>query len=80
MKEKSKLFFTAMLQVSLVAFNVKCITKDLIWLMLISSFFLSYTWAINSKKIAFGEQSDRLVYALGAMCGTGIGYLMAKIF
>lgn len=76
----TKLFLTALLQVSLVSMNVVFISKDHFILMLITGFGISLTWSYNVKKIAIGSTADRIVYALGAMVGTGIGYYIAKQF
>lgn len=79
MKTQIEIFFTAMLQVTLVALNVICISKSYIFFMLGTSFFLSLTWTFNVKKIAFGTIWDRVIYASGAMCGTGLGFLLSKL-
>lgn len=72
-----KLFLTAFTQVTLVAMNVKFIAKDHIILMLITGFLISLVWTFNIKRIALGDNSHRLVYAFGAMAGTGFGYYFA---
>lgn len=76
-KSKSGLFFTAMLQVSFVSMNTVFVARGYIWAMLIAGFMISLIWTLNVKKVAFGGWTDRIVYATGAMAGTGIGYLIA---
>ena len=76
---KLEIFATAMLQVTLVALNVICISKGYILFMLCTSFFLSLTWTFNVKKVAFGGLWDRIIYASGAMCGTGAGFVLSKL-
>lgn len=78
-KTRIELFFTGMLQVTLVALNVICISKGWIIPMLVTSFGLSLTWTFNVKKVAFGNFLERVIYAGGAMCGTGLGYFLSLI-
>ncbi len=73
------IFFTAMLQVTLVAMNTIFISHGLIIPMLVTGFGISLVWTLNVKKIAFGTWTDRIVYASGAMVGTGIGYFIATL-
>lgn len=72
------LFLTAMLQVSLVSMNVVFISRGSIIPMLMTGFAISLVWTLNVKKAAFGRWRERIIYASGAMCGTGIGYLITK--
>lgn len=74
---KWELFCTAMLQVTFVAMNVVFIAMGYIVLMLLTGFMISLVWTLNVKKIAFSGWSDRVTYAVGAMCGTGVGYLIS---
>lgn len=75
---KGQLFTTAFLQVTFVAMNTVFITSGEIGLMLLAGFMISWFWTGNTKKIAFGDKIDRIVYATGAMMGTGVGYLIAN--
>lgn len=77
MKNKISLFLTALLQVTFVAMNVTFISEKKILPMLITGFLISLIWTFNVKKVAFGTNWDRVIYAVGAMCGTGIGYLIS---
>lgn len=73
-----KLFFTALLQVSLVAMNVIFISNGKIIPMCITAFGISFFWTLNVKSVAFGGWGERITYATGAMVGTLIGSYLAK--
>jgi len=73
------LFFTAWLQVFLVALNTWQVANGK-WIgALVVGFCISLVWTLNIKRIAFAGWADRLVYSTGAMCGTGTGILAATI-
>lgn len=74
-----KLFFTGFIQVLLVVFNTYCISKDFIPGIVVCSFGISYFWSHNVKKVAFGTEKHRIIYASGALCGGMLGYLLGKI-
>lgn len=78
-KTDLNLFFSALLQVSLVAMNVSFISKGYIFLMLLTGAGISFFWTFNIKRVAFGGWRDRLIYTSGAMAGTGLGYWIAKV-
>lgn len=73
-----RLFFSALFQVALVAMNVVFISKGYFWLLLLTGGGISLFWTFNIKKVAFGGWKDRLTYTFGAMCGTGLGYLISN--
>lgn len=77
-KAKWVLFLTGMLQVTFVAMNVTFIAQKQIIPMLLTGFMISLIWTINVKRIAIGNWLDRLTYANGAMCGTGLGYFISQ--
>jgi hypothetical protein len=72
------LFVTALMQVSMVAMNVVFISGGNIPLMLITGFGISFLWTYNVKKIAFSTLKERVIYSLGALTGTYIGWVVAK--
>jgi hypothetical protein len=74
---KYALFLTALLQVTFVAMNVIFISGHYIIPMLVTGFLISLVWTLNVKKVAFGGWTDRIVYSTGALCGTGIGYVLS---
>jgi len=78
LKRRISLFFTALLQVTMVAMNVTFISKGYIGMMLITGFLISLFWTFNVKQVAFGKWIDRIIYSFGAMCGTGMGFGLAK--
>lgn len=73
-----KLFITAFIQVALVSMNVVFISKGYIIPMVLTGFGISFTWTFNVKKIAFGNNIDRIIYAFGAASGTLAGYFLAN--
>jgi hypothetical protein len=72
-----RLFLTAVCQVTFVSMNVIFISKAMIIPMLLTGFMISFMWTLNVKKVAFGDWWDRVIYATGAMIGTGLGYLIS---
>ncbi len=80
MKEQIKLFITGFIQVFLTAMNIVFITNKSITPLIITGFLISFVWTINVKKIAFGTNVDRVIYALGASIGTLCGYLSANYY
>lgn len=78
MRDKIKLFLTAFFQVTFVAISQVAISKDVLWLLIIAGFMISYIWTMNVKRVAFGNHRDRLIYATGAMFGTITGYFLSN--
>lgn len=72
---KIRLFFTAFLQVYFVCLNIIFITSKIIIYIFISSFCINILWTFNIKKVAFGDNIDRLVYAIGAAIGSISGVI-----
>lgn len=77
-KTKGGLFLTALLQVTLVAMNIVFISGHFIIPMLVTGFLISLVWTLNVKKVAFGTWVDNITYAMGAMAGTGLGYVFSN--
>lgn len=73
------LFFTAWLQVFLVALNTWQIANGKLAGALVVGFGISLAWTFNIKRVAFGNWQERLVYSLGAMLGTASGLGLAQI-
>lgn len=73
-----KLFLSAFVQVFLVALNTFLIAKGIIWAVFIVGFLISYVWSRNVKKIAIGGEKERLLYSLGAGCGSLAGLLIGQ--
>lgn len=77
--ERLKLFWSGYLQVFLVVLNTYFIAKDLLVGIVICSFGISYFWSHNVKRVAFGKETDRIIYAFGAMAGGVAGYFLGKL-
>lgn len=67
------LFSTGFSQVYFVAVNTYFIANEMYLGVLIAAFMISLIWSFNVKKVAFGSTIDRVVYALGATCGSLVG-------
>jgi hypothetical protein len=72
---KISTFLYAWAQVALICFNTYQIANQRVYGALIVGFLISLVWTFNVKRVAFGDASDRLIYSLGAMVGTGSGLL-----
>jgi len=72
-----KLFFRAVLQVTLVALNTYQVANGHYIGAIIVGFLISLVWTFNVKSAAFGSIIDKLIYATGAAVGTGIGLLFS---
>jgi hypothetical protein len=77
-KNNLKLFFVALIQVMLVSMNVIFISKGYVLLLILTGFGISFSWSYNVKRIAIGNNKERIVYSLGAALGTLIGYYLAN--
>lgn len=75
-----KLFLSGFIQVFLVVINTYFISKDYVPGIVVCSFGISYFWSHNVKKVAFGKERERIIYAAGAMTGGIAGYLIGKLF
>ena len=74
-----RLFFTGFLQVFLVVLNTYFISKDSVLGLTICGFGISFIWSHNVRKVAFGNQMDRIIYSIGAMIGSVAGFHLGKI-
>ena len=73
------LFATGFSQVFLVVLNTRFIAKEFLLGIIICGFFISFIWSHNVKKVAFGSEWDRIVYASGAMAGSVIAFYFGKL-
>lgn len=76
--QRAALAFTGFLQVIFVAMNTVYIMRTAWVALVLTSFCISFLWSGNVKRVAFGDMVDRIVYALGAAAGCGIGVLVAR--
>ena len=74
-----KLFLTAFIQVLLVTLQTWIIAKEMIELIFVIGFFISFIWTYNIKKIAFGGLKDRFIYSFGAASGALSAMLLTKL-
>jgi hypothetical protein len=72
------MFLRGCLQVSLVAMNTRQLAKGHIGPAMVVGFLISALWWANSSKDRPAGAGVGCAYALGAACGTGLGYLIAE--
>ena len=75
---RARLALTGFLQVIFVAMNTVYIMRSAWVAMIVTSFCISFLWSGNVRRIAFGDMLDRIVYAIGAALGCGVGVLVAR--
>jgi hypothetical protein len=74
-KHNISLFVTGYAQVFFVAANTYFIANKIWPGVVVASFLISYIWTFNVKKVAFGNNADRLIYATGATLGAITGLI-----
>jgi len=78
------LFFTGFVQVYFVSVNTYFLAKEIYIGVFVAAFMISLIWSYNVKKVVFGSNIDRVVYAFGATIGSLIGLwsssLIASLF
>lgn len=83
MKDQLQLATTGFLQVFCVAVNAYTIAHAMLFWMVVSSFCINWLWSHNVKKIAFGGERDRVVYAggaaIGCLCGFTVATFLARL-
>ena len=75
----TKLFLTGFMQVYFVAINTVFLARENFLGVAFASFAISWLWTVNVKRAAFGTNTDRMVYSLGAMAGALSGLGTVKI-
>lgn len=74
-----KLFLTGFAQVFLVVLNTYFIAREYILGVIICGFLISFVWSHNVKKIAFGKETYRIIYSVGAMTGSIVAFYFGKL-
>ena len=74
------IFKTSFIQVFLVSINTIFLAKGLYIGVAVAGFAISYYWVGNVKKANIATEKERIIYALGAMCGGLTGLLTTKLF
>ena len=72
-------FAYAWLQVTLIAMNTYQIANQKFIGALLVGFLISLIWTVNVGRVAFGCNWTRLIYATGAMAGTGTGLFLTQL-
>lgn len=73
------LFATAFVQVLLVSLNTILLAHKQIASSIAVAGLISYVWTFNVKRAAFGSHWDKIIYSLGAACGSGVGIYLAGL-
>lgn len=77
--ERLALFTTAFVQVLLVSLNTILLAHKQIASSIAVAGLISYVWTFNVKRAAFGSHWDKIIYSLGAACGSGVGIYLAGL-
>jgi hypothetical protein len=75
-----KLFLTGFAQVFFVSINTYFLAHEMYLGVLVAAFMISLIWSFNVKKVAFGTNMDRIMYAFGATLGSVIGLWVGTMF
>ena len=78
-RERLALFSTAFVQVLLVSLNTILLAHKQIASSIAVAGLISYVWTFNVKRAAFGSHWDKIIYSLGAACGSGVGIYLAGL-
>jgi hypothetical protein len=76
-KLHTKLIFSGMLHVLLVAVNMYQIAHQKWVGCFVVGFLISFVWSFNVQKIAFSTISQRVSYSVGAAIGTITGLFLS---
>lgn len=77
-RSRLALFGTGFLQVIFVSANVFFISRYELVGNVLTAFCISLIWSVNVKRIAFGDWTDRVLYASGAALGSVCGTIIAN--
>ena len=73
------LFSTAFVQVLLVSLNTILLAHKQIASSIAVAGLISYVLTFNVKRAAFGSHWDKIIYSLGAACGSRVGIYIAGL-
>lgn len=73
-------FFRALLMVLLFTFSTYLIANNYLWMALLVSIGISITWIYNVSAVVTPTIRTRVVYILGAACGTYIALFILLRF
>ena len=76
---RAQLFGTGFIQVLFVAANTAFIAAYALLGNLLTAFAISWVWTYNVRRVVFGDNKDRLAYAVGAALGSVTGTVVANI-
>lgn len=79
MRARTLLFSAAFVQVLLVSLNTILLAHKQIASSIAVAGLISYVWTFNVKRAAFGSHWDKIIYSLGAACGSGVGIYLAGL-
>jgi len=73
------IFIAPYVQIMFVAINTILMVEHMVTLVFINTFLLNLIWTYNVKRVAFGNMTVNITYALGASCGSITGMYIAKL-
>lgn len=73
-----KTFLTSFLQIGLVSVNTILLQKGIVPAIFVVAFSISFLWCWNVTKISISTTNDKIIYSLGAGCGSVFGYYLVN--
>lgn len=77
--KRLSLTMTGFVQVVCISANTVAIAAGHLWAVAVLGFLISYIWSHNVRKVAFGDELDRVAYSAGACAGSIIGMVAAHM-
>lgn len=74
-----KNFLLAYFQVLFVSLNTVFLARNNPTMVFICAWGISYIWSHNVKKVALGNEWDRIIYSLGAALGSVSGLYLSNL-
>ncbi len=80
LKRRVTAFTGGFIQVLLVVISTTLISAHSpVWAVMLVAFGINYNWTHNSKRVALGDEWDRVLYAVGGASGAGVGYVFGGL-
>lgn len=73
-----KIFITSFLQIFFVSVNTVLLARGLVVGVFFAAFTISFIWCFNVSKVSVASMRQKVVYSLGAACGSVCGLLFTN--